>query len=514
MISSNYMQIIRNTGMLYIRMLFAMAVTLYTSRVILDVLGVADFGLYHVVAGFVAILGFLHGAMTAASQRFFAYELGGGNAGGGLSNVFTVSVNIHAVLAILIVLVAETAGLWFVSHKLNIPMGREEGAVWVYHLAVIAFASSVLMVPFTALIIAHERMGAFSVISIVDVTLKLAAVFLLQHYFFDDRLIAYAALTLAVALGIFAIYVGYCRIAFKEVRYKWAWNTSQLRTMLSYTGWNTWGNLAAVLSGQGTNILLNVFFGPSINAARAIAYQANSAIFGFVQNMQVAINPQIIKMYAGGRLDEMRRLAFYGAKYSFFLLFIISLPVAFSVEALLAIWLVSVPPYAAIFLQLVILNSLVDSFSGPLMAVAQATGRVRLYQSVVGGILLINLPASYLALVKGADAYFVVCISIAISMLALAARLVILRSLVSLSASDFLRQVVLPASLVSVVVVLPLIVIKGYLGPVLNGTGGLLMSLVLVAFYAVLAVWFIGLTEYERSYVLKWASIVFGKSSG
>src|SRR5690554_509294 len=325
MLAPNHKRILRNTGMLYMRMLLVMAVTLYTSRVVLAVLGVEDFGIYHVVAGFVALLGFMQGAMTSATQRYFAFDLGE-SGGKDLNRIFNTSLLIHALLAVVIALVAETAGYWFVATQLTIPDERMAAALWAYHLAIASFAVSVITVPFTTMLMAHERMGVFALIGMLDVLLKLAAVILLQ-FLESDKLIAYASLLMLVSLTTLSLYITVNKILFRQIKLRWQWHKQQFRTMLSYTAWNTWGNLAAALSGQGTNVLLNIFFGPAVNAGKSIAAQANGALNNFVVNVQAAINPQIIKLYASGDRAAMHSLVLHASKYNFFILFTLALPV-------------------------------------------------------------------------------------------------------------------------------------------------------------------------------------------
>lgn len=497
MLAPNHKRILRNTALLYMRMLLAMAVTLYTSRIVLDVLGVEDFGTYHVVAGFVAMLGFLHGAMTSATQRYFAFDLGE-SAGSQLNQIFNTSFMIHGLLALVIAGVAETAGYWFVATQLTIPTERIDAAMWAYHMSVASFALSVMMVPFTALLMAHERMGIFAGISMLDVMLKLAAVIALQ-YVGTDKLIAYAALLLSVCFITIVLYAGYCTKAFGNIRLAWCWNPEQFRSMLAYTAWNTWGNLAAALSGQGSNVLLNMFFGPAVNAGRAVAFQANTALNSFVQNLQAAVNPQIIKLYASGDLKQMHGLVLHAAKYNFFLLFTFALPVLLQTEALLGLWLVEIPPYATIFLQLIIINSLIDSFSGPLMTSAQATGHIRLYQAVVGGLLLLNLPISYLFLKQGQPPEIVMLVSIGMGILALACRLAIITPLIKLSSLSFV-SVALARSAAVAATAGPCGFLLATLWPATFI--GLLISIPANIIVVFLSVWLVGLTEGERAYLL------------
>lgn len=496
MLASNHKRMLRNTGMLYMRMLLAMAVTLYTSRVVLDVLGVEDFGIYQIVAGFVALLGFLQGAMTTATQRYFAFDLGD-SGGNDLSRIFNTSVMIHCLLALCIALLAETGGYWFVSTQLTIPAERLAAALSAYHLSVISFVVSVVMVPFTAMLMAHERMGVFAAIGMLDVLLKLAAVILLL-YIGSDKLVAYAWLLMAVSLVTFTSYIFANKLLFPQIRPRWQWHPQQFRTMLSYTAWNTWGNLAAALSGQGTNVLLNMFFGPSVNAGRSIASQANGALNSFVQNIQAAINPQIIKLYASGDRAQMHSLVLHASKYNFFLLLTLALPVMLNTEVLLGIWLIQVPPYAAEFLQLTIAASLIDSFSGPLMTSAQATGHIRLYHSVVGGLLLLNVPASYVFLLQGYSPEIVLIVAICLAAAALIARILIISPLIKLSKISFLSKVLARSLFVATTAATISILTRIFDQPSLLQTA---LNLIICMAVTAAVIWFAGLNRFERQYL-------------
>ncbi len=446
--SSNNKRIAKNTLMLYFRMILTMLVSLYTSRVVLNTLGVEDFGIYNVVGGFVTMFGFLNSAMASATQRFLAFEIGKGDHEQ-LRNVFSMSINIHFLIAFIIFILAETVGLWFVNTQLTIPSGRMGAAQWEYQFSILAMMVNMVSVPYNAMIIAHERMNVFAWVSIAEVSLKLFIVFMLQWFGFD-KLKFYAVLTFCVSLIIRFIYGFYCSRQFKESRFRYFWDKSLFKTLASYAGWNLWGNLAAVLKGQGVNVLLNIFFGPVVNAARGIAYQVSGAINQFVANFQMAMNPQIIKSYAVNDLKYMHQLIFRGAKYSFFLLFTLSLPILLETEQILRVWLKIVPDYTVIFTRLVIINVLIDCISGPLMTAAQASGKIKLYQSVVGGLLILNLPISYLFLKFGFQPQVTIFVSIGISVLALMLRLLILRNLVKLKIENFFYQVILKITIVGI----------------------------------------------------------------
>ncbi len=493
MMQKNHKRILRNTGMLYMRMLLAMAVGLYTSRVVLDVLGVEDFGTYHVVAGFVALLGFMQGAMTSATQRYFAFDLGENN-GSNLCGLFNTSLQIHALMAGCIALMAETAGYWFVTTQLTITPERLNAALMAYHLSVAAFGVSVMTVPLTAMLMANERMGLFALMSMADVLLKLVAVLLLSYLAYE-KLSMYAALLLVVALITFSGYLMINRVIFPTIRLQWDWNGERFRSMLGFTAWNTWGNLAAAFSEHGNNVLLNIFFGPAVNAGRSISSQANGALNSFVVNVQAAINPQIVKLYAGGSNTEMHKLVLGAARYNFYILLTLALPVLLNTEALLNLWLVQVPPYATVFLQLTIVASLINSISGPLMTSAQATGHIRLYHAAVGGVLLLNVPVGYVLLSYDLAPTTVPMVTIGLALIALVVRLLIIAPLISLSIGEFLFGVVAKVLLVSAVVSGCALILPAVTG---DAVLILLINLVMAVTLVLVTVWFVGLRKTER----------------
>ncbi len=496
--SQNNKRIAKNTLMLYFRMILTMLVSLYTSRVVLNTLGVEDYGIYNVVGGFVTMFGFLNSAMASATQRFLAFEIGKRDHEQ-LRNVFSMSINIHFLIAFIIFILAETVGLWFVNTQLTIPAGRMGAAQWVYQFSILTMIVYMVSVPYNAMIIAHERMNVFAWISIAEVGLKLFIVFILQWFGFD-KLKFYAVLTFCVSLIIRFIYGFYCSRQFKESRFRYFWDKSLFKTLASYAGWNLWGNLAAVLKGQGVNVLLNIFFGPVVNAARGIAYQVSGAINQFVANFQMAMNPQIIKSYAVNDLKYMHQLIFRGAKYSFFLLFTLSLPILLETEQILRLWLKIVPDYTVIFTRLVIINVLIDCISGPLMTAAQASGKIKRYQSVVGGLLILNLPISYLFLKFGFQPQVTIFVSIGISIIALFSRLKIISPLVSLNIMDYYKNVIFKIiPVIFIAVILPGFII--YLLPVTIAR--LLFTCIIAVASVGLTVFFIGLSSTERKFMIK-----------
>ncbi|HBH08748.1 MAG TPA: hypothetical protein DDX40_05030 [Rikenellaceae bacterium] len=494
----NNQRIAKNTLVLYVRMFLMMAVSLFTSRIILQVLGVEDFGVYNVVGGIISMFAFINGGMVSATQRYITFEIGTGNKAK-LRSVFSTSLQIHAAIALLVVALGETVGLWFLLEKMVIPEGRMTAAVWVYQCSIIASVVNIMSIPYNADIVAHEKMSAFAYISIVEVILKLLIVYLLM-FSPCDKLIVYAVLILLVQLSIRFIYAGYCKRHFEESSYRNSFDKPLLREMAGFAGWSFWGNLAGILYTQGLNILLNVFFGPVVNAARGIAVQVQSAVQQFVTNFQMALNPQITKSYAIGELDQMHSLMFRSARFSFFLLFFITLPVLLETDFLLGVWLKDVPENAVVFTRIMICISLIYTTASPCVIANQATGKVKVYQIVVGGILLMILPISYIVLKLGAPPYSVFIVHFCVESIAQCARMLMLRNLIGLPMGQYMKNIYLPvAATVAVSVILPVFVHNQF------DVGWL--RFVVVGFTCVLSVGFsvfaLGLSKHERSFLIE-----------
>jgi len=483
-----------------------MGVSLFTSRIVLNTLGVVDFGIYNVVGGVVMMFSFLNSSMSSATQRFFSFELGKKDYDQ-LKKVFCMSVNIHAIIAVVIFILAETIGLWFLNAKLVIPAERMIAANWVYQFSILAFMLTIMGVPYNAMIIAHERMNVYAYVSIIEVVLKLVIVFMLVWFGFD-KLKLYAVLVFGVAAIVWIIYKFYCKRRLPETKYRFAWDQLLYKTLMNYAGWNLFGNVAGVAMGQGVNILLNMFFGPAINAARAIAYQINSAVNGFVTNFQMAMNPQIVKSFATEDIAYMHQLIFRGAKYSFFLLFIIALPVLLETEIILKTWLKIVPDYTVLFTRLVLINMLIDCISGPLMSAAQATGKIKKYQAIVGGLLLLNLPASYFLLKLGMLPQTTMYVSIAISVLALYTRLKIISPLIGMSISSYIHQVVLYIIPVGLLSIIPSVFLMLSMD---SGANRFLVILLTSIFSSIIFIYLFGLTRDEKQFVISKVSSISDK---
>lgn len=423
--TSNNKRIAKNTILLYFRMILTMIISLYTSRIVLKNLGVEDFGIYNVVGGIVVMFSFLNSSMVNATQRYLAYELGT-KKGSRLRDVFSTAVIIHAIIALCILLLSEIIGLWLLNHKMVIPENRINAAFWMFQFSIFSFILTVLNVPYNATIVAHERMSFFAYMSIMEVSMKLLIVYLLSYVNFD-KLIFYGFLIFCVGFVVIVIYHIYCRKYFEEVRLNPKWNTDLAREMMIYAGWNLFSNLSCSVTSQGINILLNVFFGPAINAARGIAYQVQAAIVGFSANFMTAVNPQLIKSYADGNKEYTMRLMFYSSKYSFFLLYMISLPILIEIQYILELWLVEVPNYTSIFVQMILISALIDSITSPLQTVIQATGKIRLFQFGLGVIFLLTLPLSYFLLSSGFDVIYVFIVGIFSSAIGMWWRIIILK---------------------------------------------------------------------------------------
>jgi len=494
-LSSNK-RIAKNTMMLYVRMLLIMGISLYTSRIVLNTLGFEDFGIYHVVAGFVSMFAFLNSAMSSATQRFLSFEIGNRDFTK-LRNVFSMSVNIHFIIAFVILFLAETIGLWFVKTQLTIPPERMEAVQWVYQFSIFTLMVNMVSVPYNAIIIAHEKMNVFALVSIVEVTLHLLIVFMLQWFGFD-KLKLYAVLMFSVSLIIRLIYGIYCKYKFKESNFRFFWDQPLFKTLMSFAGWNLWGNVASVIMGQGVNILLNIFFGPVLNAARGISYQVKGAMSQFVGNFQVAMNPQIIKTYASGNSKYMNQLIFKGARFSFFLLFTLSFPVLIETQFILELWLKTVPEYTIIFTQLVIIIILIDSISGTLRTAAQATGRIKLYQAVVGGLLILNLPLSYIMLKLGYTPEVTFYIGIIIAVIALICRLIILKNLIALEVAKFFIEVIVKSFLVVIVSCILFFGIIHFMEGILTNP---FLTIILAIIISISSVYFVGLDKDEKKFI-------------
>lgn len=505
--AENNKRIAKNTLLLYVRMLFTIIVGLYTSRVVLNTLGVNDYGIYNVVGGIVAMLAFLNSAMTAASQRFISFELGTKNYQR-LKEVFSTSVTIHLIIAGIIFIISETIGLWFLNTHMNISSDRMEAANWVYQCSILTFMVTVISVPYNACIVAHERMKAFAYISIIEVGLKLIIVYLLL-VFSTDKLITYAILIFSVSVIIRVIYGIYCKKNFEECIYRFSVKRALWKQMLSFVGWGMLANFGVSLRLQGANILLNIFFNPAVNAARGIAMQVNGIVINFSNNFLMALNPQITKEYANGNIDRTITLIYAGSRYSFYLLSIISLPMIVSIDYLLKLWLGIVPEYTNIFLKLTIVAALIDTMTYPMVTATYATGVLRRITIIISLLNILELPLVYFILKLGGAAYMSMYPTIAIALINLLTRFFLLKRIITgLNAKHFILKILIPNIFITGFAYFISIVIKFYILSE-NTFIDFILSATISVIVLIVLIYLLGISSKERKFINKRIKNIF-----
>jgi O-antigen/teichoic acid export membrane protein len=477
-------------------MLFTMVISLYTVRVVLNTLGVVDFGIYNVVGGIVTMFAFLSNVMSNASQRFFAFDLGQNNTLQ-LEKTFSTISWIYIIIAVIILLLGETVGLWFLKEKMTIPEYRMNAAIAVYQFSILSFIVTVLNIPCVSIIIANENMKMFSLMSMLDVSLKFAIIYPLITVPYD-KLKLYAILMFLVTLFIALVYRFVC-IRKYNIRFKFVLDRSSFRIILTYSGWNLFGAITSILNNQGINILLNIFFGPVVNASRTIAYQVNSAVTSFSNSFYTAINPQIIKSYANGDKNRMFTIVLTGSRFAFFLLLMLSLPIFIEMKAILSFWLSQVNEYMIVFTRIVIIYSLINIWENPLTQVVRATGNIRRYQIMVGSVTLLTVPISYLLFKLNyppSTAFIVLTI---IYFIVTFVRLTVLKQLIEFPIRKYIKNVLF----VNIIVAL-----GAAIAPVLchNAISNSILRLIMVfltSFISVLLfVYFIGLNNTEKEKVI------------
>ena len=445
--TSNNARIAKNTLFLYLRMLLVLVVNLFTVRVVLQALGAEDYGLFNVVGGVVTMFSFLTGTLSSASLRFFSYSIGK-NDKETLKKYFSTTFWCYVIFGVVILILAETIGLWFVQNKLTIPEDRFDAALWVYQLAILSFIFRILSVPYNSLLLSHEHMHVYAYVGIVEVLLKLVIAFLLLKMA-GDKLIIYAILMCFSTGSITLFYCLYDRFKFEESRIMMRLESHSFKEILGYSGWSMVGAVSGVCRVQGINIILNMFFGPTVNAARAVASQVEHAIGGFVTNFYNAVRPQITKYYSSDNKPEMMKLVFRSSRFSFYLMLFLSLPVLFEAPFILSVWLGKVPDYTVIFTRLVITYSLLETLSHPLQTRIAATGKIKWTQITTGGLLILNLPISWAFLKMGYPPQTTMYVSIAISVFAQLTRICFSRKLAGMSVRKYIEFVVLPVVLVT-----------------------------------------------------------------
>jgi O-antigen/teichoic acid export membrane protein len=423
-------------------MALMMCINLYTSRIVLETLGVEDYGIFNVVGGVIVMFSFISDGMMASTQRFLTFELGKGDKDK-LHAIFITSLHIHILLAIVTVIVGETIGLWFVLEKMVIPPERLVAALWCYHLSILTIVLTILYYPYMSAIVAHEKMSSFAYIAILDAILRLLMVYLLLVFDYD-RLIFYAILYASEKILIRMVYNFYCIRHFEECKYKWIFQKSLFKEMGVFAGWSMGGHIAYAGYNQGLNLLLNLFFGPVVNAARAVSVQAQAAVSQFALNFQMAINPQITKTYASGQLEEMHQLIYRGTRLTFCLMLILCLPLIVETPMVLGIWLKVVPDGSVTFLRLLLVILIVQQCRSPLATSMAATGKVKKFELVVSGTMLTILPISYVVLRMGGKPWSVFAVYLAILVLSYFAFFSIVLPMIKLRLIDYIKHAVRP----------------------------------------------------------------------
>lgn len=495
--TANNKRIAKNTLFLYFRMILLMVIGLYASRKIIQILGVDDYGIFNVVAGVVAMFSIFSSSLTSAISRYITFEIGKGRKER-LSEIFATSVNVLIILAIGLALLMEVVGIWFLNNKLNIPAGRMTAANWAMHCSIVSFCIGLLSIPYQACIVAHERMGIYAYMSILEAILKLLIVFAL-YFSPTDLLIFYSILYVAVSVFMRVVYGIYSKHSFEEAVCRLYYNKPLIKEMLSFSGWTIFGTAAYQLNTQGIAILINIFFGVAVNAARGLALSIEGIVHQFIGNFTMAMNPQIAKSYASGNIDYMHSLVYKSAKFSYFLMLVISLPIIFETNIILDIWLDSVPKYTVSFTRLTLITSLLLVFVNPLVCAVQSTGRIKRYQVIVGLFSMLSFPLSYFAYYMGYPPEAAYYIYLVLSIFLLYIRLYIVRGLVSLSISSFMRNVVFPCIVVTIVSLIIPTVIYWLMS---EGFSRLLIMCVCCLGFSLLAVFLFGLNKAERKWII------------
>lgn len=493
--NSSNKTIAKNTVMLYIRMLFVMVLNLYISRIVLKALGVEDYGLYSVVGSVVSFLGFLNTSMTAAAQRFLTYHKGLANEAQ-QSITFNSIIRVQLLIGFIIFILCETVGLVYITNFLNVSSEKLTVVHIVFQFSIASILVNTIAVPYNASIIANERMGVFTVFSIVDVLFKFGVgyvLFLLP----ENRLVYYSALMFIGVCLTQGLYIWYCNHSFRECSIRNNSDKKTVNEILHYSWWNLLGSFSQVATEQGVNMVLNSFFGVIVNAARGISFQVSAAMAQLYSNFQQALTPQIVKSYASDDFERMHFLINQGTRLAFFLIYVFAIPIILNIKDILVLWLGEVPEYTSTFCVLVLINNMIGSMSQSLMKGAMATTDIKKYQLIVAGINLLNLPLSILVLKIYPDPYLTVYVMIGLSIIAFIARLILAHSMIRISISSFLKKTILPI-LFSVLISLPISLLLNKFYPTTGEFSRMFGRLVIMFIICVGVVTLIGVTKEER----------------
>ena len=480
-----------------------MCINLYASRVILDALGISDYGIYNVVGGVIAMFSFLSSSFSTSISRYITFALGKGDMDN-LKKVFSTSVNVQILISLIIVVLAEIVGIWFLENKINLPEGRLEAAHWVFQCSLMAFVVNLISIPYNATIIAHERMNAFAYISILESILKLAIIFLLYKSPFD-KLKTYAILVLSVSIIIRYVYGHYSKKHFEESSYHFVYDKELMRKMFGFAGWNVVGNGAWILNTQGINILINLFFGVTLNAARGVATQIDGVVQQFASNFNTAFSPQITKSFAEGNLEYFHKLIIAGSKFTAFLLLFLIVPICLEVETILSIWLVEVPEYTATFVRFTLIGSFLISIENPLYIANNAVGNIRRYQIIVSLLSLLNFPLSYIAFKMGYSVVATYIIYIGVYLIVDLAKPFLTQKNIEMPAWTYICSVLLRVLCVSIIVFLVPWLLMQLQEP---GVFRLIMTTAISVFFTSLVVYFLGLNKGEQVMIKQYVTKV------
>ena len=440
--SSTTARIAKNTLMLYFRQILIMLVSLYTVRAVLETLGAEDYGIYNVVASMVTMFGFLSNSIATGSQRYFSFAIGRDDFEQ-LKIIFSLFFLISVIITLVVFLLAETVGLWFVSNILVIPLERKDAVLWVYQFSIISFLFTILTAPYMAAIIAHEDMNIYAYVSIIEVILKLGIVFLLR-FFMMDKLHFYGILVCVVTIINTTIYRMICTVKYQECKFKFYWDKVLFKEITSYMGWSMFGSIAAVLKIQGINIVINQSFDPIVTAARSIALSIDNAVSILFSNCSIVINTKIVKNYASGDYKKTEKLIFNTTKLMYFLMYIVALPVIMETPYILSFWLKKVPDYTIVFTRLTLLESLFNSVTYALVAVTCATGKIKWFQGILNGIYLLNVPVSVVILSFGFSCYSVSIISLILRIIIIIVEFIIVKKIFYFSINEFIKKNIFP----------------------------------------------------------------------
>ena len=493
----NNKRIAKNTLYLYLRQIISMVVSLFTVRIVLQALGVTDYGVNNAVGGVVGMFNFLSGSLAHATNRFFAFELGRNNHEK-LQKIFALLLTLFIGCGLVASVLIDIGGLWWVNHKLVLPVERLEAAQFVFHASVICFFSSMVQVPYWSLIIARENMSFFAWMSILDVLVKLLAVCLVVFLPFDNlKMLAVLACTSSFTL--FLIYHRYCRKRYPESKFKWTWDKPLFREILTYSGYNLTTQVGIVLKDQGVNLLLNMFFGPVINAARAIAYQINGAVSSFMLNVQTSVNPQIIKLYSSENYESMQNLIIRFTKVNYYIMLVLCLPILLNIHFILDIWLDEVPDYTAVFAVLVLITSIWACFSYSLLVAVRATGRIKNLQIGNTVIILLVFPISYVFCIYGCSPTVVLSIPFFEAMAMFIWCVICLKKLMAFPFRKYIFEIFPKITITTLVAATLPLFLKLYL----EGTTVNSILTILVSFaWGAVVVFLIGLTAFEREFFI------------